>query len=243
MGRTFLRAAGLTAAAAVATPMARPAAAAGATPPAPVPAAAGRKQSVSLADWGSFHVGGRDHVVSGQPVREVLFTPGGVPAKVDPNGTYLVGSMYAQYMIPEPTRGRVPLLMWHGGGLTGVTWENTPDNREGWQHFFLRRGWPVYVSDAVERERSGWTMIPEATGGQPVFLTVDNPFERFRIGDGPGSYARQAVLPGNQFPSDPESYRNFVRQNVPRFYHDRRVDAGRLRRPTRSRRAIGGGGA
>ncbi|SHJ15915.1 hypothetical protein SAMN02745194_01888 [Roseomonas rosea] len=206
MRRDFLRAATLTAAAA-AVPRA------GEAQPAPATA----KRPVTLADWGSFHVGGKEHVVSGQPVREVLFSPGGVPAKVDPNGTYLIGGMYAQYMVPEPARGRFPLLMWHGGGLTGVTWENTPDGREGWQHFFLRRGWPVYVSDAVERGRSGWTMLPEATGGQPVFLTLDNPYERFRIGDGPGSYARKTTLPGNQFPADDASYRNFVRQCVPRF--------------------------
>lgn len=24
--------------------------------------------------------------------------------------------------------------MWHGGGLTRVPWETTPDRREGWQH-------------------------------------------------------------------------------------------------------------
>jgi pimeloyl-ACP methyl ester carboxylesterase len=211
MKRRSLGAAALTAAAAT-MPQSGTAQPAPATPP-----GAGGKPPVSLASWGSFHVGGKEHVVTGQPVKEVLFSPGGVPAKVDPNGTYLIGGMYAQYMIPADPRGRVPLLMWHGGGLTGVTWETTPDGREGWQHFFLRRGWPVYVSDAVERGRAGWTMIPEATGGQPVFLTLDNPFERFRIGAGPGSFARQAVLPGNQFPADAESYRNFVRQCVPRF--------------------------
>ena len=36
---------------------------------------------VSLADWGSFHVGGREVTIAGQPAREVLFTPGGVPAE------------------------------------------------------------------------------------------------------------------------------------------------------------------
>jgi pimeloyl-ACP methyl ester carboxylesterase len=172
---------------------------------------------VALQSWGSFHVGGREVVISGQPVREVLFTPGGVPARVDPNGTYLMGGMYAQYMIPAAPRGQAPLLLWHGGGLSGVTWETTPDGREGWQNFFLRRGWPTYVSDAVERGRAGWSMIPEQTGGQPVLLTVDNPFERFRIGAGQGSFQRGEVLPGNQFPADRESYMNFMRQIVPRF--------------------------
>lgn len=87
-----------------------------------------------LSSWGSFHVGGRDFVVSGQPAREVRFTPNGQPARMDPNGTYLIGAMYAQYMIPAARCGRYLLLMWHGRGLTGVTWETTPDGREGWQH-------------------------------------------------------------------------------------------------------------
>lgn len=179
--------------------------------------AAAQQQPVALDRWGSFHVGGREVVISGQPVREVTFSPGGVPARVDPNGTYLMGAMYAQYMIPAAPRGQAPMLFWHGGGLSGVSWETTPDGREGWQHFFLRRGWPVYVSDAVERGRAGWTMIPEQTGGTHVLLTTDNPFERFRIGAGPGSYARGETLPGNQFPSDRASYTNFMRQIVPRF--------------------------
>ncbi|WP_240654812.1 alpha/beta hydrolase family protein [Rhodovarius crocodyli] len=174
-------------------------------------------EPLTLERFGSFHVGGREVVVSGQPVREVLFTPGGVPARVDPNGTYLMGSMYAQYFVPRPLRGSAPLLMWHGGGLTGVTWETTPDGREGWQHYFLRRGWHVVVSDAVERGRAGWSQIPEQTGGQALTLTVDNPFERFRIGNGQGSYQRGDLLPGNQFPADRESYMNFMRQVVPRF--------------------------
>ena len=182
-----------------------------------LPAAAQQQPPVSLQSWGSLHVGGREVVISGQPIREVLFSPGGVPARVDPNGTYLMGSMYAQYMIPANPRGRAPMLMWHGGGLSGVTWETTPVGREGWQNFFVRRGWPVYVADAVERGRAGWSMIPEQTGGSHVLLTVDNPFERFRIGAGVGSFARGEVLPGNQFPADRDSYMNFMRQIVPRF--------------------------
>jgi pimeloyl-ACP methyl ester carboxylesterase len=51
--------------------------------------------------------------------------------------------------------------------------------------------------------------------GEPLFLPVENPWERFRIGDGP--YARQTPLPGNQFPTDRESWLNFMRQVVPRF--------------------------
>src|SRR5262245_30231151 len=85
----------------------------------------------ALRDMGSFHLGGRDVEISGKPVKEVVFTPGGVPAKIDLNGTYAVESMYVQYFLPENRRGAVPLLMWHGGGLTGVSYETTPDGRNG----------------------------------------------------------------------------------------------------------------
>src|SRR5260221_5396060 len=83
------------------------------------------QNALTLRDMGSFHVGGREVTLSGKPVKEVVFTPGGVPAKVDPNGTYLVESMYVQYFLPADRKGQLPLLMWHGGGLTGVTYETT----------------------------------------------------------------------------------------------------------------------
>ena len=173
------------------------------------------KPPIALSAWGSFHVGGREVRVAGETVREVLYTPGSAPARLDPNGTYLVGGMYAQFMAPEPRRGTVPLMLWHGGGLTGACWETTPDGREGWQHFFLRQGWEVVVSDAVERGRAGWTRIPEESGGVAVVSPMENPWPRFRIG--PGTPQEGQVYPGQQFPCDPESWRAFIRQNVPRF--------------------------
>jgi hypothetical protein len=174
---------------------------------------------LALETMGSFHVGGREALISGKPVKEVLFTPGGVPAKVDPNGLYQVEQMYVQYFVPANKRASLPLLMWHGGGLTGVTYETTPDGREGWLNYFIRQGWTVYNSDAVERGRSGWAMYPDITKTEPVFLTKENPFERFRIGAGAGSYhrdpAKMKPLPGNQFPLD--GYDNFTKQVVPRW--------------------------
>jgi hypothetical protein len=172
-----------------------------------------------LKDMGSFHIGGREVVISGKPVKEVTFTPGGVPAKVDPNGVYQVEQMYVQYFIPAKQKGTLPLLMWHGGGLSGVTYETTPDGRPGWLNYFLKKGWAVYNSDAVERGRSGWAMYPDVFKGEPVFLTKENPFERFRIGAGPGSYnkdpAKMKPMPGSQFPL--EGYDNFTKQGVPRW--------------------------
>jgi hypothetical protein len=173
---------------------------------------------ISLRGMGSFHVGGRTVEITGKPVKEVLFGAGGIPAKVDPNGLYLVEHMYVQYFLTQSRKGKVPLLMWHGGGLTGVTYETTPDGREGWLNMFIRKGWDVYNSDAVERGRSGFAS-PDVWKSEPNFLTKANPFERFRIGAGPGSWnadpAKMKVLPGNQFPV--EAYDNFVKQIVPRW--------------------------
>jgi pimeloyl-ACP methyl ester carboxylesterase len=182
------------------------------------PVLATESAPISLRGLGSFHVGGREVTISGRAVKEVVFTPGGVPAKVDPNGVYQAEQMYVQFLLPAERKGALPLLLWHGGGLTGVTYETTPDGREGWLNYFLRRGWDVYNSDAVERGRASWAMYPDIFQGEPVFLTKENPWERFRIGAA-GSYtndpAQRRAYPGSQFPI--EGYDNFIKQIVPRW--------------------------
>ena len=178
-------------------------------------ALAQNKEPLLLRDMGSFHVGGRVIEVTGQPVKEVVFTPGGVPARVDPNGTYQVEQMYVQYFLPQNRKGKLPLLIWHGGGLSGVTYETKPDGGEGWLTMFVRKGWDVYISDAVERGRSGWT---NTFKGDPIFLPMGDPWERFRIGP-PGSWnddkAKRATYAGMQFPI--EAYEQFMKQGVPRW--------------------------
>jgi pimeloyl-ACP methyl ester carboxylesterase len=173
---------------------------------------------IVLRDMGSFHVGGRVVVVSGKPVTEIQRTPTGPLTKLDPNGTYQVEQAYVQYFLPAKPRGAVPLLLWHGGGLTGASFETTPDGRPGWLNYFVRQGWDTYNSDAVERGRSGFAS-PEVFAGQPIFLTKTDPYERFRIGGGAGTYnddpAKRKLLPGNRFPA--EAYDDFTRQLVPRW--------------------------
>src|SRR5512144_1659618 len=176
------------------------------------------EEDIVLRGMGSFHVGGRVAEVSGKPVRMIVRQPGGPLTKLDPNGQYMVEQMYVQYFLPKQRKGKLPLLMWHGGGLTGVTYESTPDGREGWLNLFVRKGWDVYVSDAVERGRAGFAP-PDVWTSEPTFLTYADPFERFRIGDGEGSWnpdpAKRRVLPGSQFPV--EAYDNYMKQSVPRW--------------------------
>jgi hypothetical protein len=61
---------------------------------------------ISLRGMGSFHVGGRTVEITGKPVKEVLFGAGGIPAKVDPNGLYLVEHMYVQYFLTQSRKGK-----------------------------------------------------------------------------------------------------------------------------------------
>lgn len=170
---------------------------------------------LTLRGMGSFHIGGRIVEISGKPEKEMVFSRGGMPARVDPNGHYLVEAMYVQYFLPEHRTGRFPLLMWHGGGLSGVTYETTPDGREGWLTWFLRNGWDVYNSDAVERGRSGFAprdIWPE----EPHVVSMQDAFSRHRLGEmwsnDPAAVKR---IPDSQFPV--EAYENFARQFVPRW--------------------------
>jgi pimeloyl-ACP methyl ester carboxylesterase len=149
-------------------------------------------------------------------VRE-LPLPGGGVQRVDHNGTYTVEQMYVQYALPQNRRGRFPLLMWHGGGLTGVSYETTPDGREGWLNMFVRKGWDVYVSDAVERGRAGWAM-PEVFAGEPVFTAEQTPWVNFRFGEASAwsrEPAKRQPFAGSQFPF--ESYGNLLKEIVPRW--------------------------
>ena len=179
------------------------------------PAFAQTKEPIALRDMGSFHVGGRVIEITGQPIKEVVFTPGGVPAKVDPNGKYQVEQMYVQYFLPQNRKGKLPLLLWHGGGLSGVTYETKPDGGDGWMHYFVRKGWDTYVSDAMERGRSGWSSTFK---GEAMSLPFGDPWERFRMGP-PGSWnddpAKRGSYPGMQFPAD--AYPQFMKQGVPRW--------------------------
>jgi len=149
-------------------------------------------QALSVKEIGSFHVGGRQVTLSGLGRREFSYTEGAPSLTVDPNGDFEVEQLYVQYVRLSDPRGKYPLLLWHGGGMSGVTWETTPDGRHGWQMFFLRAGHDVYVSDAVERGRAGWARYPEVFEAEPFFRTKKEAWELFRVGP-IGSYVSDAA--------------------------------------------------
>jgi pimeloyl-ACP methyl ester carboxylesterase len=107
------------------------------------------KQPLVLDAWGSFFVGGQEVV---QTAVELGLTGTGstVPGHVEKN------QMYVQYMVPKASKKKIPLVLVHGGGLSGKGWETQPDGRMGWAEYFMRQGYPIYIPDQVGRARSGF---------------------------------------------------------------------------------------
>ncbi len=173
---------------------------------------------LSLRTIGSFFVGGRAVQTAGAPVEEHVLARDGVPVRIDPNGTTWLGQMYVQYAVPVAP-APLPVLFWHGGSLTGATWETTPDGREGWYTQFLRLGWPCYVVDAVERGRAGWAPRDPHFAAPALLRTAQDSFTQFRIGrpvrDGSLASLQAAAYPGCRFPL--AAFGMFMRQVVPRW--------------------------
>jgi hypothetical protein len=126
-----------------------------------------KKKPLVLDADGSFFVNGKV-VTTNFP---------SAPATGSPTpGTTIINQMYVRYMIPEDvahyrarsndrrhgsTKKKVPpVIMVHGSGHTGVTFETTPDGRAGWASHFVRNGFPVYVVDHSGRARSGFDQTP-----------------------------------------------------------------------------------
>ena len=180
-----------------------------------------------IRDISSFHVGGRIAEMSDLPEREIVISQGAPPLRINPNGQFQVEQMYAQMIRLQDPRARYPLILAHGGGMTGVTYETTPDGRPGWQMFFLRAGHDVIVTDAVERGRAGWSRSPEILAGEPVFRSMGEGWGLFRIGMQDGWHidpAQRRAFADSRFPV--ASWNRFMMQSVPRWVTtDRQIQA------------------
>ncbi|WP_445657936.1 hypothetical protein [Achromobacter sp. NCFB-sbj8-Ac1-l] len=168
---------------------------------------------LALADFGSFYAGGRQVRIDGRAPREIAFTrTASLP--YDPNGLYHVEQAYVQYFIPAERRHPLPLVLLHGGGMTGAMWEQTPDGRPGWVQHFLRQGHAVYVVDNVERGRAGWTPFEEVWPEPPIVRNAEESWSLFRFGHA-SDYARRRAFDGQRFPV--QAFDAFIRHAVPRW--------------------------
>jgi hypothetical protein len=96
------------------------------------------KSPLVLDSQGSF-------VVGGQNVAKNAVDVGGAAP-----GHITIKQLYVEYMIPSGAN-KVPVVMIHGGGLSGKSFQTTPDGRMGWNEYFVRQGHPVYNVDQVAR--------------------------------------------------------------------------------------------
>ncbi|KAF5571423.1 fusarubin cluster-esterase [Fusarium phyllophilum] len=101
------------------------------------------------------------------PYTRDFFYIGGRSAK-GTSGTITVDQIYVEKLTPiKQWTQKLPLVFFHGGGLSGSTWLNTPDNREGWASYFTKKGYVVYLVDNNAIGRSAENAIasfPMAAG-------------------------------------------------------------------------------
>ena len=166
-----------------------------------------RSKPLVLKGRGSFFVGGRSVE---QKAGEIL---------LGPDDSVTVDQMYVEYMVPAG-KPKIPVVMIHGAGLSGKSYDTTPDGRMGWFEYFVRKSHPAYVVDQVGRARSGFnqaainnrlsgasavptgSVTPTAPGapaaiGQGAFRFGDRVgvWTNFRFGPKFGE-----AFPGSQFP-------------------------------------------
>ena len=165
------------------------------------------KTPLTLTAQGSFYVGGE----TVEQTRDEL-------GSFVPAGHISVNQMYVRYMVPKGGEKNIPIVMVHGMALTGKCWETTPDGRMGWDEYFVRKGYPVYVPDQVGRGRSGFnqaiyndvrTGVKEAKDLPPMWRFSDeNAWPNFRFGTKAG-----APFADGQFPV--EALGELAKQGVP----------------------------
>ena len=101
---------------------------------------------------------------------------------------------------------------------SAVIFHETLDGREGWTHFFVRSGFPVYVIDPPDLGRAGFPvdafnkvhagLEPPAT--QPQLIHGDSSeWETFWTGPVPRQVG-DGNFYGNQMPTDEASFRNWL---------------------------------
>lgn len=167
--------------------------------------------SYRLADFGSYTVGGRLHEVTEGTPRTIAFTRD-ADYDYDPRGTFAVEHAYVQYFVPEARRAGPPVVLVHGGGMHGSTFETTPDGRPGWLHLLLQDGFEVHVIDNVERGRAGFA--PDVFEGEPILRSLEEAWSLFRIGP-PEGFASRTAFRDQAFPV--EAFDTLGRYLVPRW--------------------------
>src|SRR5580698_7586210 len=113
-----------------------------------------------IEDQGSFFIGGVPKITNyaSPPAPNA-------PSQAPTPNQIVIGQMYVQFEIPvTKKRNAPPVIMVHGSSHTAACLESTPDGREGWYPYFVRKGISTYLVDQAGRGRSGFdeSVINEA---------------------------------------------------------------------------------
>lgn len=138
---------------------------------------------------------------------------GGSVTKTESGETFHGDHGYAQFYVPQNSR-TYPIIMWHGIGQSGRSYEATPDGREGYMAILPRRNWSVYIIDQPRRGRAGYTTSKVDTRfSPPTILSERAVWEAFRNGTWREGAERTFYTP-LLFPEDSVSIDQFFRQQT-----------------------------
>lgn len=142
------------------------------------------------------------------------FLFGGTVTPTADGATFHGDHGYAQYFIPAKSH-TYPIVMWHGIGQSGRSYETTPDGREGYMAILPRRNWSVYIIDQPRRGRAGYTTSKVDTRlAPPTILSERAVWEAFRNGTWRKG-AERTFYDTLLFPKDSVSVDQFFRQQTP----------------------------
>ena len=190
---------------------------------------------IVLRGMGSFHIGGRIAEVSGKEVRADP-APARRPAHQARSERPVHGRADVRAVLPaEEPQGQI--------SAADVAWRRA-DRR----HLRVDAGRPRWLAQLLRPQGLGRLQLrcgraralglcqrrtcgPTRRSSSPIRI----PYERFRIGEGEGSWnadpAKRKLYPGSAFPA--EAYENYMRQSVPRWLWHRQGDRRRLSRAGR----------
>jgi pimeloyl-ACP methyl ester carboxylesterase len=136
-----------------------------------------RRLTLAMAAAAWLAVAGAAHADDGPLMlaRDGYFYVGGRTTTVD-GRSYVSHQMYVEVRVPAKQTHRYPIVMVHGGTMSGTNYTGTPDGREGWAQYFVRQGFAVYVVDQPGRGRSGYL---QAAYGPARNVDRDNAARRF----------------------------------------------------------------
>lgn len=157
---------------------------------------------ISIEKQGHFTVGGDTLQRDGTYDNSVFV---GWAEQNETGQSYRGDHAFVDYQIPVKAN-KYPLVFIHGYGGSGVCWQMTPDDRDGFATLMLKRHYPTYVMDLPGRGRAGRT-----TAENKLKPVADEMFwfDIWRIGIWPN------YNEGVQFSKDKEYLSQFFRQMTP----------------------------